>query len=130
MPDPMPGFEDEFETQRPMPGRFPGSGYGNIGDRDLYPQGLGPNDPMRGGIGPGPSFGGMGGIGGGGMHPTFDDPMFAGQGQGGRGYDPHAPPGARYDPVGPGNRGGHPRGAGMGGRPPNPFGGFGDGDFM
>jgi hypothetical protein len=128
MPDPMPGFEDEFETQRPMRGGMPGGEFGRIGDRDLYPQGLGPNDPMRGGIGPG--FGGMGGMGGGGMHPTFDDPLFAGQGQGGRGYDSQAPPGSRYDPVGPGNRGGHPRGAGMGGRPPNPFGGFGDGDFM
>jgi hypothetical protein len=124
MPEPMPGFEDEFETGRPgraMPGAFP-----RIGDRDLYPQGLGPNDPFRGG--PGPGFGGMGG---GGMHPTFDDPMFAGQGQRG-GYDPQVPPGARYDPMGPGpgGRGGHPRGAGMGGRPPNPFGGFGDGDFL
>jgi hypothetical protein len=124
MPEPMPGFEDEFETGRPgrrMPGGFP-----NIGERDLYPQGLGPNDPFRGGVGPG-----FGGMGGGGMHPTFDDPMFAGQGQRG-GYDPQVPPGARYDPMGPGpgGRGGHPRGAGMGGRPPNPFGGFGDGDFL
>jgi hypothetical protein len=52
-----------------------------------------------------------------------------------------APPGARYDPVGPGdplrdNRGGphFPRGGGgfggPGGRPHNPFGGFGDGDFI
>ena len=101
MPEPMPGFEDEFETGRPgrrMPGGFP-----NIGERDLYPQGLGPNDPFRGGVGPG-----FGGMGGGGMHPTFDDPMG----------------------PGPGGRGGHPRGAGMGGRPPNPFGGFGDGDFL
>jgi hypothetical protein len=124
MPEPMPGFEDEFETGRPgrrMPGGFP-----NIGERDLYPQGLAPNDPFRGGVGPG-----FGGMGGGGMHPTFDDPMFAGQGQRG-GYDPQVPPGARYDPMGPGagGRGGHPRGAGMGGRPPNPFGGFGDGDFL
>lgn len=94
------------------------------GDRDLYPQGLGPRDPFYGGVGPG-----LGPQGGGGMHPTFDDPLFAGQGQAGRGYDPQAPPGSRYDPVGPG-LGGHPRGAGMGGRPPNPFGGFGDGDFI
>jgi hypothetical protein len=63
------------------------------------------------------------------MHPTFDDPLFAGQGQRGQGYDPQHPPGSRYDPVGPGMRG-HPRGAGMGGRPPNPFGGYGDGDFI
>lgn len=64
MPEPMPGFEDEFETGRParrMPGGFP-----NIGERDLYPQGLGPNDPFRGGVGPG-----FGGMGGGGMHSTL-----------------------------------------------------------
>lgn len=123
MPEPMPGFEDEFETQRGprgMPGAFP-----SMGDRDLYPQGLGPNDPLRGGVGPG-----LGGpMGGGGMHPTFDDPLFAGQGRRGGGYDPQAPPGSRFDPIGPG-MGGHPRGAGMGGRPPNPFGGFGGGDFI
>ncbi|KAK4574847.1 hypothetical protein LTR86_001689 [Recurvomyces mirabilis] len=124
MPEPMPGFEDEFETQRgPRGGMMPG-GYPRIGERDLYPQGLGPNDPFRGGVGPG-----LGGIGGGGMHPTFDDPLFVGQGQGGGGYDPRAPPGSRYDPTGPG-MGGHPRGAGMGGRPPNPFGGFGGNDFI
>lgn len=132
MPEPMPGFEDEYETQRPFRGGIPGPGIPNYGERDLYPQGLGPNDPFRGGVGPG-----LGGpMGGGGMHPTFDDPLFAGRGQrGGDGYDPRAPPGARYDdPFGPGmgmgGRGGHPRGAGMGGRPPNPFGGFGSGDFI
>lgn len=127
MPEPMPGFEDEFETGRPPRGGIPGSDFPRIGERDLYPQGLGPNDPFRGGVGPG-----FGGMGGGGMHPTFDDPMFAGQGPRGSGYDPQVPPGARFDPMGPGpgSRGGHPRGAGMGGRPPNPFGGFGDGDFL
>ena len=125
MPEPMPGFEDEFETMRPPRGFYPGGmGGPRIGDRDLYPPGLGPNDPMRGGVGPG--FGG--GMGGGGMHPTFDDPLFAGQGQRGGGFDPQAPPGSRFEPVGPGA--GHPRGAGMGGRPPNPFGGFGGGDFI
>ena len=50
-----------------------------------------------------------------------------------------APPGARYDPVGPGDgppnlRGGtrFPRGGGGFGTggPPNPFGGFGEGDFI
>ena len=91
-----PGFEDEYELQRP--GQvFPGGPiqpFGNIGDRDLYPPGLGPHDPLR--MGPG------GFRGGGGMHPTFDDPLF--QGQGGQGgYNPMAPPGARYDPVGPGD---------------------------
>lgn len=127
-PEPIPGFEDEFEIQRPPRGMGQGGGFGRIGERDLYPQGLGPNDPLRGGIGPG-----LGGpMGGGGMHPTFDDPLFAGQGHRGGGYNPQAPPGSRYDePFGPGGpAGGHPRGAGMGGRPPNPFGGFGDGDFI
>ena len=69
------------------------------------------------------------------MHPTFDDPLFAGrggQGQGGQGgFDPHVPEGARYDPVGPGEgprdhmRGG--RGGFPGGGPGNQggFGGFG-----
>ena len=123
MPDPMPGFEDEHEILRPMRGGFPGGGMPHFGDRDLYPQGLGPRDPMYGGVGPG-----FGPPGGGGMHPTFDDPLFAGQGRRPPGYDPQAPPGSRYDPVGPGA--GHPRGAGMGGRPPNPFGGFGEGDFI
>lgn len=78
---PPPGFEDEYEMNRP-PGR---GGLGgerrplNIGERDLYPPGMGPHDPLRGpGLGPG-------GIGGGGMHPTFDDPMFGGNGGGGLG---------------------------------------------
>ena len=146
-----PGFEDEYDILRPA-GRAPimppgGSPFGNVGERDLYPPGLGPRDPLR------PHFGGGGG-GGGGMHPTFDDPMFGGRGGGGggnQGYDPQAPPGARYDPVGPGfggGGGGGPRdprggmgGAGAGGGrfpggpggsggPPNPFSGFGSGDFI
>ncbi|RAH50357.1 proteasome inhibitor PI31 family protein [Aspergillus brunneoviolaceus CBS 621.78] len=126
---PPPGFEDEFEIQRPPRG-YPGMGGRNplsIGDRDLYPAGLGPHDPIYGGVGPG--LGGGGG-GGGGMHPTFDDPLFAGRrGGGGRGgYDPQAPPGARYDPVGPGDgapfgQGG--RGPSFGGRGGGGFGGFG-----
>jgi hypothetical protein len=144
LPEPIPGFEDEFEIQRPggrggLPGIGGGGGFGRIGERDLYPQGLGPNDPFRGSGGGGFGPGGVGG--GGGMHPTFDDPLFAGGrpggGPGGQQYDPRAPPGSRFDPVGPGmgggplGGGGHPRGAGMGGRPPhNPFGGFGDGDFI
>ncbi|KAL2794923.1 PI31 proteasome regulator N-terminal-domain-containing protein [Aspergillus keveii] len=111
-----PGFEDEFEIQRPPRG-FPGAGRHplNIGERDLYPAGLGPHDPLRGGIGPG-----LGG-GGGGMHPTFDDPLFGG-GRGG-GYDPQAPPGSRYDPVGPGQ--GPPFGRGGRGGPGGGMGGFG-----
>ncbi|KAF9739634.1 hypothetical protein PMIN06_010621 [Paraphaeosphaeria minitans] len=141
LPEPMPGFEDEYEITRPPRGglrddRQPG-GYGH---NDLYPQGLGPYDPLRPHFGGGlPRPGGMGG----GMHPTFDDPMFGGQGGGQGGYDPMAPPGSRYDPVGPGgaprdNRGGprFPGGGGFGGlggaggRPPNSFGGYGDGDFI
>ncbi|KAF2226712.1 PI31 proteasome regulator N-terminal-domain-containing protein [Elsinoe ampelina] len=138
-----PGFEDEYDMTRPPRPFAPGMGGGNmgIGHRDLYPQGLGPNDPFRN-IGPG--LGGPGGGMGGGMHPDFNDPMFTGQGRGRGGddpfgYDSQAPPGARYDPVGPG---GAPRGSGgggrfpgggaggMGGRPHNPFGGFGGGDFI
>jgi len=128
-----PGFEDEYEMNRPPRGMpLGGQPFGNIGDRDLYPPGLGPNDPLR--IGPG----GGGFRGGGGMHPTFDDPLFGGQG-GQQPFDPRAPPGARYDPVGPGDgppslRGG-PRfpgggGGGGGGFGGNPFGGFGRGDFI
>ncbi|KAJ9669480.1 hypothetical protein H2201_000347 [Coniosporium apollinis] len=138
---PPPGFEDEYEINRPPRGPLPPGGRApfNIGEDDLYPPGLGPHDPIRphfgGGLLPRPGFGGQGG--GGGMHPTFDDPLFQGQGQGG--YDPQVPPGARYDPLGPGGhpgegRGRGPRfpggGGGMGGRPPNPFGGFGGGDFI
>ena len=128
---PPPGFEDEYEIGRRPDGIRGGRRPLNIGERDLYPPGLGPNDPLR--MGP---YGGLGG--GGGMHPTFDDPMFGGQ-QGEGGFDPRAPPGARYDPVGPGDgppqaRGGLQfPGGGMGGgmgAPPNPFGGFGSRDFM
>ncbi|KAJ5102322.1 hypothetical protein NUU61_004544 [Penicillium alfredii] len=125
-----PGFEDEFEIYRPPHGYPPGMGRRNpynIGERDLYPPGLGPNDPLRGTMGPG--FGPRGG----GMHPTFDDPLFGGSGGSGNGeYDPRAPPGARYDPVGPGeppmgrNRG--PFGRGFGGGSGG-FGGFG-GDII
>ncbi|KPI39138.1 uncharacterized protein AB675_4545 [Cyphellophora attinorum] len=130
-----PGFEDEYELNRPARGMPRGAEpFGRIGEQDLYPPGLGPHDPLR--MGPG----GGGFRGGGGMHPTFDDPMFAGQG-GGQGYDPRAPPGARYDPIGPGDgppnlRGGPRFPGGGGGRFPggggggNPFGGFGSGDFI
>ncbi|EXJ55272.1 hypothetical protein A1O7_08198 [Cladophialophora yegresii CBS 114405] len=127
---PPPGFEDEYELNRPPRGMLPGQQpFGNIGERDLYPPGLGPHDPLR--IGPG----GGGFRGGGGMHPTFDDPLFGGQG-GQTPYDPRAPPGARYDPIGPGdgppNLRGGPRfpGGGGGGSGGNPFGGFGSGDFI
>ncbi|KAF2744228.1 hypothetical protein M011DRAFT_408841 [Sporormia fimetaria CBS 119925] len=142
LPEPIPGFDDEYEIQHPprrdlRDPRYPVG----IGQNDLYPPGLGPNDPLRPHLGGGlPRPGGMGG----GMHPTFDDPLFQGGGQGGGGYDPMAPPGARYDPVGPGdplrdNRGGPRfpgRGGGrggfggFGGPGGNPFGGLGGGDFI
>lgn len=127
---PPPDFEDEYELNRPPRGMMPGQQpFGNIGERDLYPPGLGPHDPLR--IGPG----GGGLHGGGGMHPTFDDPLFAGQGGQGP-FNPRAPPGARYDPIGPGdgppNLRGGPRfpGGGGGGFGGNPFGGFGSNDFI
>lgn len=71
---PPPGFEDEYEVNRPRGGIGGERRPLNIGERDLYPPGLGPHDPLRGGgFGPG----------GGGMNPTFDDPMFGGRGGGG-----------------------------------------------
>ncbi|KAM3515662.1 hypothetical protein MY11210_000640 [Beauveria gryllotalpidicola] len=141
-----PGFEDEYDINRPPGGiigggglAMPGSGRSpfNIGHDDLHPPGLGPHDPLRGsglpsGLGGGGFGGGSGGLGsGGGMHPTFDDPLFAGQGSRtdpGRGsggeFDPQVPPGARYDPLGPyggprfpgpgSGQGGHPFGGGGG----------------
>jgi hypothetical protein len=121
-----PGFEDEFEMNQPPRGFAPpyqGTGQPGIGDRDLYPPGLGPRDPLRGTFGPG--------RGGGGMHPTFDDPLFGGQRGGGQ--NPRAPPGSRYDPVGPWDtpptgRGQGPSGGGFG---PGGFGGgFGGGDII
>ncbi|ROT42911.1 hypothetical protein SODALDRAFT_327077 [Sodiomyces alkalinus F11] len=126
---PPPGFEDEYEINRPPRGHplaVPGRSPYNIGHDDLNPPGLGPHDPLR------PSFVG-GGLprpgGSSGMHPTFDDPLFGGPGAQSE-YDPQAPPGARWDPVGPG--GGIPRrggGRGGSGRGQNPFGGgaFGGG---
>ncbi|KXX77263.1 hypothetical protein MMYC01_204925 [Madurella mycetomatis] len=149
---PPPGFEDPYDINRPPRGPLvPGNGrggFGGLGHDDLYPAGLGPHDPIRGsftggfgagGIGPEglrrpPGASGPFGGGGGGMHPTFDDPLF--QGQGNRGGDEtfggQIPPGARWDPLGPGeqprfgggrSRGG--RGGGFGG-----FGGFGGGDII
>ncbi|OLN98002.1 hypothetical protein CCHL11_06834 [Colletotrichum chlorophyti] len=120
---PPPGFEDEYEVNRPpRPLGVPGRSPYNIGHDDLNPPGLGPHDPLR------PSFVGGGGLprpgGGGGMHPTFDDPLFGGQGGQAGGFDPQAPPGARWDPVGPG---GLPRHGGGRGNPFGGPGGFGGG---
>ncbi|KAK4098298.1 hypothetical protein N658DRAFT_477296 [Parathielavia hyrcaniae] len=151
---PPPGFEDEYDINRPPRGPsgiggIGGGGFGGLGQDDLYPAGLGPHDPIRGsftgggggGIGPGglrrPGGGGGGG-GGGGMHPTFDDPLFRGPRMGGDGdgdgdggdetFGGQVPPGARWDPLGPGGLprfgGGGGRGRGGGG-----FGGFGGGGF-
>ncbi|KAK4221810.1 PI31 proteasome regulator N-terminal-domain-containing protein [Podospora fimiseda] len=134
VPDfPPPDFEDEHQLNRPprrplaVPGIGPG--FGNIGHDDLYPAGLGPNDPIRGNLGP------LGlprpNRGGGGMHPTFDDPLFGGPrgDDGGDGFGGQVPPGARWDPLGPGGQprfgGGRP-GAGRGGGGFGGFGGFGD----
>jgi hypothetical protein len=97
-----PGFDDEYDILRGPRGGLPGARNPlNIGHDDLYPPGLGPNDPFRG-------SGGLGG-GGSGMHPNFDDPLFGGRGGAGAGQrgDPQVPDGARYDPVHPGDpRGG------------------------
>lgn len=127
-----PDFEDEFEINRPPRGplRMPGDGRSpfNIGHDDLHPPGLGPHDPLRGSFVPGGGLPRPGGMGGG-MHPTFDDPLFQGPGGGGQaGYDPQAPPGARWDPLGPGGAGprfggGRPGGGGGFGGGGNPFGG-------
>lgn len=120
-----PGFEDEFEMdQPPRRGglRMPGDGRSpyNIGHDDLHPPGLGPHDPLRSSFIPGGGLPRPGGMGG--MHPTFDDPLFQGPSGGGDAgwYAGQAPPGARWDPVGPGLRG--PRFGGGG-----PGGGFGGG---
>ncbi|CAJ2502055.1 Uu.00g049080.m01.CDS01 [Anthostomella pinea] len=133
---PPPGFEDPYDIHRPLRGYPRGglSSFGNIGADDLNPPGLGQHDPLR------PSFGPYGGGlprpgGGQGMHPTFDDPLFGGQGGQGGEYDPQAPPGARWDPIGPG---GMPRlggqrpggGGGAGGGGFGGFGGFGGGDII
>ncbi|KAH7150483.1 PI31 proteasome regulator N-terminal-domain-containing protein [Dactylonectria estremocensis] len=123
---PPPGFEDEYEMNRPPRGLAqPHLPPYNIGHDDLNPPGLGPHDPLRG------SFVG-GGLprpgGGAGMHPTFDDPLFGGSGAGSGGYDPQAPPGARWDPLGPGGGPRFPGPGGGGGN--NPFGGFGGGHII
>ncbi|EXK25070.1 hypothetical protein FOMG_18238 [Fusarium oxysporum f. sp. melonis 26406] len=117
---PPPGFEDEYEMNRPprsglqMPGRSP---Y-NIGHDDLNPPSLGPHDPLRDSLTGGLPQPGAGS----GMHPAFDDPLFGGQGgNGSSGFDPQVPPGARWDPTGPGGNSGFP--GPSTGRENNPFGG-------
>lgn len=136
-----PGFDDEHDLLR-RPGYGPGSGLGaggrnplNIGHDDLYPPGMGPDDGLRGVMRPDGGLGGMGG-----MHPTFDDPLFRREGARGFPNDPRVPPGARYDPIGPGDgppfgsSGIGPRFPGGRGGPPGGFGGgmggFGGGDII
>ncbi|RMD43818.1 hypothetical protein DV735_g1322, partial [Chaetothyriales sp. CBS 134920] len=96
---PPPGFEDEYDLNR-LPRATTGGSqpFGHIGERDLYPPGLAPHDPLR----IGPVGGGYRG-GGGGMHPTFDDPLFGGTSSAAP-LNPIAPPGARYDPIWPGEQ--------------------------
>lgn len=143
---PPPGFEDPYDVHRPPPGMGSG-GIGSVdpgyGERDLYPPGMGPNDPLR--IG---GRGGRGGRGGGGMYMDMRDIERGAHPD----FNPQVPHGARYDPVGPGgpgggvpydplsgDRGGPRRGGpgmggggfgGMGGAPHNPFGGFGPDSFI
>lgn len=130
-----PGFEDEYDINRPPGGpsglRMPGRSPFNIGHDDLNPPGLGPHDPLRG------SFvgGGIPRPGPSGMHPSFDDPLFQGPGGGPGGpnqggYDPQAPPGARWDPLGPGEGPRFPGpGSGRGNYPFGGGGGYGGGGF-
>ncbi|KAL8381314.1 hypothetical protein RB595_005533 [Gaeumannomyces hyphopodioides] len=137
---PPPDFDDELDVNRPHAGRVPlpgplgpgaaGRSPFDIGHDDLHPPGLGhPFFPGGGG--------GGGGLirpapGGGGMHPTFDDPLFGGRsGGGGDGmYDPQVPPGARYDPIGPSGGIGHFGGVGhFGDGRSGPFGGSRGGPF-
>ncbi|KAF3936150.1 hypothetical protein ABW19_dt0201614 [Dactylella cylindrospora] len=79
-PDDPPGFEDEYEINRPPgnPWNFPGGGGGRnpyrIGDDDLNPPGLGANPPLRG-----PFFGEEEGNG---MYVGPNHPIFGGR-QGG-----------------------------------------------
>lgn len=75
-----PPFTNEHQDPDPMgPYRGPRRPLGNYGDPDLFPAPLYPHDPLR--------IPGHGRTGGGGMHPTFDDPLFGGDGGLG-GYDP------------------------------------------
>ncbi|CAK7274209.1 hypothetical protein SEPCBS57363_006042 [Sporothrix epigloea] len=103
---PPPQFEDEHQMLRAPGVGGRGSGFG-IGYDDLNPPHLGPRDPLHPSLTGSSNSGlriGPGGFGG--MHPTFDDPLFTGiRGQGGRGhngeFDPQHPPGARWDEPGP-----------------------------
>lgn len=115
-----PGFEDPYDLNRAPGGvgGVPGRNPFNIGGDDLYPAGLEPGAGLHPFLGPGSGLGA--GSAGGGMHPTFNDPLF---GRRQDGQDPKNPPGARWDPVGPpGPRFGGP-GGGSGGFSSGPFGG-------
>ncbi|CAK7564866.1 MAG: hypothetical protein SEPTF4163_002769 [Sporothrix epigloea] len=103
---PPPQFEDEHQMLR-APGVGGRDGGFGIGYDDLNPPHLGPRDPLHPSLAGSSNSGlriGPGGFGG--MHPTFEDLLFAGiRGQGGRGhsseFDPQHPPGARWDEPGP-----------------------------
>jgi len=127
-----PGFEDPLSMYGNPRANAGGSGFPGgqhpfaIGGSDLYPAGLDPNSGMRPYFGPGVGPGAPGGHMGGGMHPTFDDPLFGGRQPGGQ-PNPQQPPGARWDPLGPpGPNFGGP--GGMGG-PGGRFGGGSGGGF-
>lgn len=110
----MPDFEDPYDLNRPLPLFRQRNNPLTIGSDDLNPH---PN--------PYNIMGGEGGIGP--MGLPRPQP-----GQGGMYMDirgrgrqdtrpPGVPPGARWDPIGPGR--------GRGGAP-NPFGGYGGGDYI
>jgi hypothetical protein len=129
-----PGFDDELDLLRgPRHGL---AGHGPrvpIGHDDLYPQGLGPNDPF-GAAAPRPGGGLPGGWPPSGMHPTPDDVLFGGaMGDGSDlAEDPRRPPpGARYDPTFPGDPMGRGAGRGRrGGGGLGNWGGFPGNDFI
>lgn len=129
---PPPGWEDPLDMNRPIPSARslpPPHNPLGIGHDDLNPPGLGPYDPLRGAFIPGH---GSGSGSHGGMHPTFEDPLFQGPRRGGNGesdFDSQVPPGARWDPVGPNLPGFGRRRPGGGGGSFNPFNGGGFGGF-
>lgn len=131
-----PGFEDEYEingklrapgSQGPSGGQGPSAPFTSIGERDLYPPGLGPNPTLGG-----PNLGPFGG--GGGMHPTMEEIMRQGGRGPGNGENPDdflmRPPGSRWDPTGPGDRQGGRGGFGGGFGGGGFGGGFGGNSFM
>ena len=134
LPEPIPGFEDEHEINSPPRASGMGMALGPrpFGHNDLYPPGLGPDDPILPHTMPQihhdfPPDGLLRGPGGG-MHPTFDDPMFGGPLPPDN-RPPWVPPNVRWDSPGPGVEPRRPPfSGGRGGG--NPFGGFASDDFL